>query len=67
MFFLHDVASACIAGVELIQGVLSVMDFSAELTETLKIILSYKSYFAFFMTYNIYIPCINMYSYMLVC
>ena len=56
-FFLPDVASACIAGVDFIQVVLSVMDLSGELTETLKIILSYKSYFAFFMTYNI---CIHV-------
>ena len=48
MFFLPDVASACIAGVELMQVVLSVKDFSGELIETLKIILSYKPYFAFF-------------------
>ena len=47
MFFLPDVVSASIAGVELIAAVLSVTHFSAELTETLKIILSYKSYFAF--------------------
>ena len=47
MFVLPDVVSACIAGVDIIQVVLSVMDFSSELTETLKIILSYKLYFAF--------------------
>ena len=40
MFVLPDVASACIAGGELIQVVVSVTDFSSELTETLKIILS---------------------------
>ena len=67
MLVLPDVASACIAGVELVQVIVSVTDFSSELTETLKIILSYKSYFAFFMTYDIYIKCINIYSYMLVC
>ena len=49
MFVLPDVVSASIAGVELIAILLllSVTHFSAELTETLKIILSYKSYFAF--------------------
>ena len=47
MFFSPDVASACIAGVELIQVVLSVTDFSGKLTETWKIILSYKSYIVF--------------------
>ena len=67
IFVLPDVASASIAGVELIEVVLSVTHFSSELTETLKIILSYKSYFAFFMTYNIYIECINIYLHMLVC
>ena len=51
MFVLPDVVSDSIAGVELIEVVLSVIHFSTELTETLKIILSYKSYFAFF--YNI--------------
>ena len=53
MFVLPDVA--WIAGVELIEVVLSVTHFSNELTETLRIILSYKSYIAFFMTYNIFI------------
>ena len=47
IFYLPDVASACIADVDFIQVVLSVIDLSVELTETLKIILSYKSYFAF--------------------
>ena len=67
MFVLPDVVSASIAGVEFIEVVLSVTHFTSELTETLKIILSYRSYFAFFITYNIYIACINIYSYMLVC
>ena len=67
MFVLPDVASASIAGVELIEVVLSVTHFSSELTGTLKIILSYKSYIAPFMTYNTYIECIYIYSYMLVC
>ena len=71
MFFLPNVASTCIAGVELIQVVVSMTDFSGELTETLKIILSYKSYFAFFMICNIYIiyiyKCMNISVYMLVC
>ena len=65
MFVLPDVGSACIAGVELIEGVLSVTHFSSEFTETLKIILSYKSYFAFFMTYNIYI--LNVIIYIHIC
>ena len=47
MFVLPDVASASIAGVELVNIVFSMTDFSCELTETLKMILSYKSYFAF--------------------
>ena len=67
MFVLPDVASACIAGVELVEVVVSMTGFSNELTETLKIILSYKSYFSFFMTYNIYIKCIDISVYMLVC
>ena len=41
MFVFPDVASACIAGVELIQVVLSVTDFSGDFTEILKIILSF--------------------------
>ena len=48
MFVLTDVVSVSIAGVELIEVVLSVTPFTTELTETLKIILSYKSYLAFF-------------------
>ena len=67
MFVLPDVVSASIAGVQLIEVVLSIKHFSGELNETLKIILSYKSYFAIFMTLDIYIECINIYSYMLVC
>ena len=47
MFVLPDVASACIADVQLVHVVVSMTDFSSELTETLKIILSFKSYFAF--------------------
>ena len=42
MFVLPDVASASIAGVELVYIVFSMIDFSCELTETLKMILSYK-------------------------
>ena len=38
MFVLPDVVSASIAGVELIEVVLSVTHFGTELTETLKII-----------------------------
>ena len=61
MSVLPDVVSASIADVEFIEVVLSITYFSTELTETLKIILSCKSYFAFFMTYNIYLECINIY------
>ena len=50
MFVLPDVASSSIAGVDLVHVLFSTTDFSCELTETLKMILSYKSYFAFFMT-----------------
>ena len=50
MFIIPDVASASIAGVELVHLAFSMIDFSCELTETLKMILTYKSYFAFFMT-----------------
>ena len=67
MSVLPDIASTYIAGVEFVQVVFSMTDFSGELTETLKIILSYKSYFAFFMTYNIYITCMNISLYILVC
>ena len=47
MFVLPDVASACIGCVYLVQVVVCMTDFSSEFTETLKIILSYKSYLAF--------------------
>ena len=67
MFVLPDVVSASIVCVAFMEVVFSATHFSGELTETLKMILSYKLYFAFFMTYNIYIECINIYSYMLVC
>ena len=50
MFVLPDVASSPIAGVELVHVVFAMTDFSCQLTKTLKLILSYKSYFAFFMT-----------------
>ena len=54
MFVLPDVPSASIAGVELAYIVFSMTDFCCELTETLKMILSYKSYFAF-LWHKIYI------------
>ena len=63
MFLLPDVVSASIAGVAFIEVALSVTSVSTELTEILNMILSYKSYLAFFMTYHIYIECINIYSY----
>ena len=63
MFLLPDVVSASIAGVAIIEVALSVTSVSAELTEILNMILSYKSYLALFMTYHIYIECINIYSY----
>ena len=67
MFVLPDVVSASIPGVQFIKVVLSVTHFCTELTETLHMILPYKSHFAFFMTYHIHIECINTYSYILVC
>ena len=67
MFVLPHVVSASIAGVQFIAVVLCVTHFYTELTETLKILLSQKSYFVFFMTYNTYIASINIYSYMLIC
>ena len=62
MFLLPDVVSASIAGVAFIEVALSVTSVSTELTEILNMILSYKSYLAFFMTYHIFIECINIYS-----
>ena len=50
MFVLPDVASSYVAGVELVHIVFCITDFSCELTETMKMIFSYKFYFAFFMT-----------------
>ena len=38
MFVLPDVPSACIVGVELVHGLVSVTNFSGGLTETLKTI-----------------------------
>ena len=62
-FVLPNVASACIAGAELVH--VSFYDrFRSELTGTLKIILSYKSFFGFFMTCNICIKCRNTSVYM---
>ena len=66
MCVLPDASSVCVAGVELVQVVFSMTYFCGELTETLKMILSYKSYFAFFMTCNIPITCINISVCMLV-
>ena len=67
MFVLPDVVSASIAGVVFISVVLSVTPIITEITEILNMILSHKSYFAFFMTFHIYIECINIYSYIFVC
>ena len=63
MFLLPDVVSASIAGVAFIEVALSVTSVCTECTEILNMILSYKSDFAFFMTYHIYIECINIYLY----
>ena len=67
MFVLPDVVSASIAGVAFISVVLSVTHVITELTEILNMIWYYKSCLAFFMTYHIYIECINIYSYIFVC
>ena len=58
VFVLPDVVSASIADVAYIEVALSVTPVSTELTEILN-----KSYLVFFMTYHIYIECINIYSY----
>ena len=50
MFVLPDVASSYIGAVKLVHVVFSITNFSCKLTELLNMILSYKSYFAFFMT-----------------
>ena len=63
MFLLPDVVSASISGVAFIEVALSLTSVSPELTEIWNMILSYKPYLAFFMTYHIYIECINIYSY----
>ena len=47
MFLLPDVVSAAIAGVAFIEDALSVTSVTTELTEILNMILSYKSYLAF--------------------
>ena len=66
-FVLPDVLSASFSFIQLLEVVLSVVHFCTALTETLNMILSCKSQFAFFMTYDIYIECIHIYSYILVC
>ena len=48
MFILPDVVSASIAGVAFMEVALSLTHVSIELTETLNMILSYKSYLAFY-------------------
>ena len=67
MFVSPDILSTSIAGVASIEVALSVTPVSTELTEILNLILSYKSYLVFFMTYHIYIECIHIYLYILVC
>ena len=61
MFLLPDVVSASIACLAFIEVACSVTSVSTELTEILNMMLSYKSYLAFFMTYHIYIECINIF------
>ena len=63
MFLLPDVVSVSIAGVAFIEVALSVTSGSTELTEILNMILSYKSYLAFYDISYVYIECINIYSY----
>ena len=54
MFVLPDVVSASIVCVVFMEGVFSLALVCTKLTEILNTILSYKSYFAFFMTLNSY-------------
>ena len=54
MFVLSDVLSASIVCVAFMEVALSFTVVSTELTEILNMILSYKSYLAFFMTSYIY-------------
>ena len=55
MFVLPDVLSAAIVCVAFMEVALSIPVVITELTEILSIILSDKSYLAFFMTSHIYI------------
>ena len=83
MFFLPDVASASIACFKSVSLLLSVtftvveddkankvqcilIDASGELTETLNLYCITHNTLPF-ITYNIYMKCIHIYSYMLVC
>ena len=65
MFVLPDVASSSIAGVGLVLIIFCIADVPCGFTATLNIILSYKFYFVFFMTYNVYLlhVCIYLYIY----
>ena len=67
MFVLPDVVTAAIVCVAIMEVVFSLKLVCTELTEILNTMLSYKSYFAFFMTSHMYIECINIYSYISVC
>ena len=67
MFVLPDVASTCIAGVELVQVVFSMTDFSYELTETHWIWYCLTNNTLPFLWHIIYISCMNIYVYMSVC
>ena len=67
MFVLPDVLSVSFSCIQLLEVVLSVVHFCTALTETLNMILPYKSQFAFYGISYIYIECIHMYSYILVC
>ena len=63
MFVLPDVVSASIVCVGFMEVALSFTLVSTELTEILNMILSYKSYLAFFMTSHIYILNVLIYIY----
>ena len=64
MFVLPDVLSTSIVFVAFMEVALSFRVVITELTEILNMILSYKSYLAFFITSHIYIYF--MYSYILI-
>ena len=60
MFVIPVVASSSITSVQFVDIVFFIVDMSSGFTTTLQIIFCYKFYYAFFMTYKVYLKLVSI-------